>query len=197
MSYERHDFTPDPSSNLSYAAKPGMTPPSAASSSPNPSQPTPTGEGLHTSVTRDVASTPAYFRMLLAAVPARYAVRPIKEFFNKLSSPWIDQHVLGVSKKMEPVLNYVENAASPADAAKATKAARLYDSKITTEALNDWAGNSLNRDAGLKDLKRATREGALDARYDTLLGVGSTAITLAYAQRVKTDIMHVYAETVG
>jgi hypothetical protein len=155
-------------------------------------------ESLHTGVTKDPASTPGYFRMLLAALPARYAIRGVVNFFKEMPAfSWMDRYVLGIPKKMEPFQYYMLGSAEAESAEKILRRSHLYDPHVTAEKLESWRSNPIKRQDGLDHLRKEMRDRILDSHYDNLLGVGSAVITGMYAMRVKTDIWHAFAETVA
>lgn len=156
------------------------------------------GESLHTGVTKDPASTPGYFRMLLAALPARYALRSgIQLFTDWPPIVWLDKHVLSLPAKMKPFDDFVKGreAALPID--KITRQARLYDPTLTTATLENWRGNTVAQEGGLATLQKSMRDRILASHYDNGLGIGSIIVTALYALRVKSDVWHSFAETVA
>jgi hypothetical protein len=155
-------------------------------------------ESLHTGVTKDPASTPGYFRMLLAALPTRYALRGVITFFKEWPAiGWVENRILGIPKKMEPFRDYLKGEANAMSQAEIMRRAHLYDPHISAEKLELWRGSPIERKNGLSLLHKEVRDRVLDSHYDNMLGVGSAIITALYAMRVKTDIWHAFAETVA
>ena len=136
--------------------------------------------------------------MLLAALPARYAVRGIVSYFKEMPAlSWMDRHVLGIPKKMEPFQAYMQRLPEAKSTEEILRRSHLYDPHVTAETLENWRGNPIDSQEGLKHLRKEMRDRVLDSHYDNLLGAGSAVVTGLYAMRVKTDIWHAFAETVA
>ncbi|MBY0355818.1 MAG: hypothetical protein K2Q12_08860, partial [Rickettsiales bacterium] len=155
-------------------------------------------EPLHTGVTKDPASTPGYFRMLLAALPARYGLRAMINFAQEMPPVrWLDEHVLRMPEKMKIFDNFLHKKAGALPLEEITRKARFYDPKMTQQKLENWQGNSSQLTEGLPGFRDKVRDATLASHYDNLLGAGSLAVTGMYAMRVNSDIWHTFAETVA
>ena len=161
-----------------------------------------TADPRHTQITRDPSSTSGYFRMLLAALPARYAFRGNLDSFRTIDA-------FGPLKtKMDSSFAVIEDAVKDPKNTEKQKAA--------TTALEKY-GMVSSAEQHLKDGVADFKEGAdkrpyreftkatqakiknhlIDGTYDTALGVGSLAVTASYEKRVYDDIKDIFSEAVA
>ena len=158
----------------------------------------------HTQVTRDPSSTTGYFRMLLAALPARYGFRGIIDSLrSRDSAQWLQTRIDSTIGTVDAALQ------NPSDVTKKAAAIKTLEQN---GVIHDAKGNL---EKGIRYAKRAMqgiefdhdnyREGVdtkikntiLDTGYDNVLGLGSLAVTASYEKRVYDDMQDIFSEAVA
>lgn len=177
---------------------------------------------LHTGVTKDTASTPGYFRLLLPGLAGRYILRWGVDESKDIKTDWARlqewrtqspdtksafsqlpkndaEYIRETAKNLREA---VDNKTMTLDAAKATSEAAvarrlMWHNGIAEERLD----NVLAREESLSVFKRdvSDRIGAnrRSRVYDYSLGAASVALSVFYDLRVASDMKKVYAETVA
>lgn len=189
----------------------------------------------HTGVTKDPASTPGYFRLLLPALAGRYILRwgnsslgelwgDVKKLFGGEAhpKPHPEAHsIISAANELGETLSeklpagnktLLEDRLAALNEVMQTEKAHATIEKMAHHGLKPELLSKAVEDSALKGIKssrlaqwqgfqntvkKTVAEHSFDRRYDYLLGAGSLAITAFYANRVASDVMKVYGETVA
>lgn len=178
----------------------------------------------HTAVTRDPASTPSYFRLVLPLLAGRYLWRGVlstlqqqqSDFFNvfKKTKDNIGTAIEKYEKiEGEPSANdHAEMVDKLREAGWTKKNAQTelgkFRKDIKTKKDFELAGATKeqlvefsNAQDGIRKFKSDAKKAAVVRKYESAfdggIGLASAWVTLNYMMRVKTDIHNVFAETVA
>lgn len=209
-----------PTNNAAYVPQAGPITtgiPGGTSSNQNQNQ-----NPMHTAVTRDPASTPSYFRLVLPLLAARYLWRGLLSSFQEKQTDFfkifdktkkdmgdkIDQYLSNpanetVEKEMVYKLReagWTKHGAQ--QTLKEVKENQLKETN-TTFPLSSKEATTQFSDARdqVRKFKSEAKKRAVSRKYESAfdggIGLASTWVTLNYMMRVKTDIHNVFAETVA
>jgi len=153
----------------------------------------------HTQITRDPSSTTGYFRMLLAALPARYAFRGFIDSLRNIDT--VSWPKKTVDAEWDVIKEGVENPLSPEKKEAAIQTFRKHGMPHNSDQMFEVgleAQESVKDQGKFKrDMKARIKTTALDTTYDNFLGAGSLAVTASYEKRVYDDIKDIFSEAVA
>ncbi|MFO1243462.1 MAG: hypothetical protein U1E36_09770 [Rickettsiales bacterium] len=212
----------EPANNASYIPSSGpMTQGVPGGTTSNQNQPSQNQNPMHTSVTRDPASTPGYFRLVLPLLAGRYLWRGLLSSLQEKQSDFFG--VFSKTKKNmgDAIEGYLAKSPTTSHEDIIYKLREAGWTKHgAEEALKEVKDNQAlvnstefpleTKEATIKfsDAQDKVRKFSSEAKkrvvtrkyesaFDGGIGIASTGITLNYMSRVKTDIHNVFAETVA
>lgn len=179
---------------------------------------------LHTAVTRDPASTPSYFRLVLPLLAGRYFLRGIISTLQQQQSDFFDFFKKNKDGMQAALKNYeeIKNTVPSDDQQNMVQKLReagwtkknaeqeLGKFRANTELINNFNPVGATREQLVKfsdaqdsrrklysDAKKAAVSRVYESTFDGGIGLASTWVTLNYMMRVKSDMYNVFAETVA